>query len=151
MKRFRFSLRPVAILRTHQELRAREAFATAVQAFVRSEQALAATRERIQKLAEELNEGRAKSFSVSAEIRSLAAYRRDCLTEKEGERAVVEAKKTMDERRMEYVEAHRRLEVVNRLEEKARETHRYETMHEEQAEFDDFANRRFARRALKSA
>ena len=30
MKRFRFSLRPVAILRAHHEMKAREAFAAAV-------------------------------------------------------------------------------------------------------------------------
>ena len=34
MKRFRFPLRPVTVLRAHKELRAREAFAAAVHAYV---------------------------------------------------------------------------------------------------------------------
>ena len=44
MKRFRFSLRPVALLRSHQELKAREAFGAAVQAYVTSEEAHAAAK-----------------------------------------------------------------------------------------------------------
>jgi flagellar export protein FliJ len=56
----------------------------------------------------------------------------------------------MQVRRMEYVEAHRRLEVVRRLEEKARAVHRYEMGREEQAEFDDLATRRFVRQSLNS-
>lgn len=150
MKRFRFPLRPVAILRSHQEVLAREAFATAVQAFVKAEQHLSATRERMAQLAAELTEGRAQRFSAAAEIRALTAYRNECDAEVEAQKALVAARQAMDARRLEYVEAHRRLEVVNRLEEKARAKHRYETMHEEQAEFDDLATRRFIR-ALKSA
>jgi flagellar protein FliJ len=149
MKRFRFSLRPVAILRAHQELRAREAFAASVQAFVKSEQELAATRLRVRQLEAELTAERQGRFSGIDAAEALAAYRRECTAETEAEKAMNAAQQAMQERRMEYVEAHRRLEVVRRLEEKARALHRYETGREEQAEFDDFATRRFARRSLK--
>ncbi len=150
MKRFRFPLRPVAILRAHQEMLAREAFAAAVQAFVRSEQALAEARQRVRDLEAELKAGRSGSFSAAAEIRALAAYRRECAAEVEADKAMQTAQQTMNQRRLDYLEAHRRVEVVHRLEDKARATHRYETAREEQAEFDDFASRRFSQR-LRSA
>lgn len=151
MKRFRFSLRPVAILRAHQEMRAREAFAAAVQAFVQAEQVLADAKARLRQLEADLTAGREHRFSASEEVQALTAYRRECVAETEAEQGVKAADKAMQERRVEYIEAHRRLEVVNRLEQKARDLHRYETGREEQAEFDDYATRRFVRRALKSA
>jgi flagellar FliJ protein len=151
MKRFRFPLRPVAILRAHHEMRAREAFAASVQAFVKSEQDLATARNRVRALETELVAGRAGKFSAANEADSLAAYRREVTAENEAEQAMVAAQHAMQARRVEYIEAHRRLEVVKRLEEKARTLHRYETGREEQAEYDDFANRRFARRSFNSA
>ena len=151
MKRFRFSLRPVAILRAHQEMRAREAFAAAVQAYVKAEQDLAAMRARVRQLEAELGAGRDEVFSPEFAARALAAYRRECTAEKESEQALTAAQQAMQERRVEYIDAHRRLEVVHRLEEKAKATHQYEVGREEQAEFDDFATRRFIRRSLKSA
>lgn len=151
MKRFRFPLRPVAILRSHQEMLAREAFANSVQAFVKAEQALADQRARLRRFEAELTEGRAKRFTAADEIQALAAYRQECSAEQDAVKALAEAEKTMQQRRIDYVEAHRRLEVVKRLEEKARSVHRYETMREEQAEFDDFAGRSFNRRSLNSA
>lgn len=151
MKRFRFSLRPVAILRAHQEMRAREAFAASVQAYVKAEQELAAMRARVRQLEAELVAGRNEVFSPDLASRALAAYRRECTAESEAEQALTAAQHAMQERRVEYIDAHRRLEVVRRLEEKAKTAHRYETGREEQAEFDDFATRRFIRRSLKSA
>lgn len=151
MKRFRFSLRPVAVLRAHHEMRAREAFAASVQAFVKSEQNLEAAKERLRRLGEELTAGRAVRFSAADEIHALVAYRRECAAETEAQQAVVQARKTMDERRADYVEAHRKLEVVRRLEQKARKLHQYELNREEQAEYDDFANRRFGRESFNSA
>lgn len=151
MKRFKFPLRPVAILREHHEMRAREAFATSVQAFVKSEQELAAARERLRRLGDELTSGRAVRFSAADEIRALAAYRSECTAEAQAEQAMLAARQAMDQRRGEYVEAHRKVEVVHRLEEKARKQYQYELSREEQAEFDDYANRRFGRESLNSA
>jgi len=151
MKRFRFPLRPVAILRSHQEMRAREAFAAAVQALVVAEQCLADTRVRLRDLEVQLTERRTHQFTGQAESQRLAAYHRECAAEVEAVKAMNEAQEALQKKRAEYLEAHRKVEVLNRLEEKARAGHRYETMREEQAEFDDFAGRRFARRSLNSA
>jgi len=142
MKRFHFPLRPVAVLRAHHEMRAREAFGVAVHAYVQAEQELAAIRTRVARYEAELFAGRRERFSAADEARALAVYRAECAAEVEGERAVIAARATMSQRRAEYLEAHRKLEVVKRLEEKARIAHRQAGAREEQAEFDDFASRR---------
>jgi flagellar FliJ protein len=145
MKRFHFPLRPVAVLRAHKEMRAREAFGVAVHAYVQAEQELAAVRARVARYEAELFAGRRERFSAAEEARALAAYRTECAAEVESERATIAARATMTQRRAEYLEAHRKLEVVKRLEAKARLAHRQATSREEQAEFDDFASRRARR------
>ena len=142
MKRFRFPLRPVAVLRAHREIRAREAFAASVHAYVRSEENLAATRTRVAQFEAALFAGRRGTFNPAAEAQSLAAYRRECAAEKEAERGTFAARAELDRCRAEYLDAHRQLEVVKRLEAKSRLTHRAAANREEQAEFDDFATRR---------
>ena len=147
MKRFRFPLRPVAVLRAHRELRAREAFAASVHAYVQSEEFLAATRVRVAQFEAALFAGRRVTFNPAEEAQQLAAYRRECTAEGEAERATFAAHAEMDRCRTDYLEAHRKLEVVKRLETKSRLDHRLATNREEQAEFDDFATRRAMRRS----
>ena len=152
MKRFRFPLRSVAVLRAHREMRAREAFGTAVHAYVKAEEALAEARARLARFESALFAGRRERFSAADEAQALAAYRNECVAEAETERALVAARALMQQRRGEYLEAHRKVEVVKRLEEKARANHRLDHNREEQAEFDDLALRRFAaRRTVFSA
>jgi flagellar FliJ protein len=142
MKRFRFPLRPVAVLRSHQELRAREVFAAAVHAYADAEAALARTRVHLRALEAALFSGRGHRFPAAEAAVLLADYRRECAAEATAEQGVITARADMDKRRAEYLEAHRRLEIVNRLEQKARTLHRREADREEQAEFDDRAGRR---------
>lgn len=151
MKRFHFPLRPIAVLRAHHEMRAREAFSAAVCAFAAAEQTLASARERVRADAQALTALRRERFTGQRQVEALAAFRRECAIELEAEAAVRAAQAGMDARRVEYVEAHRKLEVVRRLEGKAHEAHRQATMREEQAEFDEFATQRFGRRFLNSA
>jgi len=146
MKRFRFPLRPVAVLRAHRESRAREAFAAAVHSYVQSEELLAATRARVAQLEAALCAGRRERFDAAEEAYHLHGYRREAAAELEAERAMIAARDVMKQRRTEYLEAHRKLEVVRRLEVKARGVYRVATNREEQAEFDDFATRRACRR-----
>ncbi len=152
MKRFRFPLRSVAVLRAHREMRAREAFATAVHAYVKAEEAIAEARARLARFEAALFAGRRERFSAADESLALAAYRNECAAEAETERTMIAARALMQQRRGEYLEAHRKVEVVKRLEAKARANHRLDHNREEQAEFDDLALRRFtARRTLFSA
>jgi flagellar FliJ protein len=148
MKRFRFPLRPVAVLRAHREQKAREAFALSVNAYVRAEEELNGTRRRLVQFEAALFAGRRERFSAAEEAHTLAGYRRECAAEAAAEKALIEARDAMQQRRTEYLEAHRKLEVVKRLEAKSRTTHRLAMNREEQAEFDDFAGRQAARRAL---
>ena len=141
MKRFRFPLRPVAVVRAHAELRAREAFAASVHAYVQSEESLAETRARVARFEATLFAGRRGSFNAADEAAQLAAYRAECSAEVQSERAMFAARAEMDRCRNEYLAAHRNLEVVQRLEVKARETHRLAGNREEQNEFDDYAGR----------
>jgi flagellar export protein FliJ len=55
---------------------------------------------------------------------------------------VVVARVEMLKARAEYLEAHRELKVVARLEEKARSIHRVETLRSEQSELDELAGQR---------
>jgi flagellar FliJ protein len=141
MKRFRFTLRPVSVLRAHRESRAREIFAAAVHRYVQAEEFLRATRARVAALEAALFAGRARSFNPAEEAHNLNGYRLEAAAEVEAERAVIGARDQMAQRRQEYIEAHRQLEVVRRLEVKARSVHRAGQNREEQAEFDDFATR----------
>lgn len=142
MKRFRFPLRPVAVLRAHRETRAREAFATAVHLFVQAEEELGRTRLRMRALESALFSGRQGKFLASEAALLLSDYTRECALEAETERRVVAAREEMHRRRDEYLEAHRALEVVERLEQKARASYRREVERAEQSEADDFAGRR---------
>jgi flagellar FliJ protein len=150
MKRFRFSLRPVAVLRAHREIRAREAFAASVHTYVQSEEALGATRVRVAQLESTLFAGRTGSFNAADEAAQLVGYRRECGAEGEAERATFAARAAMDRARADYLEAHRKLEVVKRLEVKARTDHRLAAGREEQNEFDDYAGRMASRRSTSS-
>ena len=142
MKRFRFPLQPVSVLRAHREMRAREAFAAAVQAYLRADGELGAIRVRVAQFEAALEAGRRHRFSAAAEAQALAAYTRERSNESNAERAAAAALAAMEQRRDEYLVAHRDMEMVARLELKARAAHRLENSREEQAEFDDVAGRR---------
>jgi flagellar FliJ protein len=142
MKRFRFPLRPVAVLRAHRDTRAREAFAAAVHLYVQAEEDLTRTRVRMRALEGALCSGREQRFRAAEAALLLSDYRRECASEAEAEQRVNRAREEMHRRRDDYLEAHRALEVVQRFEEKARASHRRETDRAEQAEADDFAGHR---------
>src|SRR3954466_15092966 len=111
MKRFKFPLRPVAILRAHQELRAKEAFAAAVHVYVQAEAELAATRARVTRCETDLFESRRGRFDASTAAEAFTAYRRECTAEAAAERVMIEKRAEMSQRRTDYLEAHRKLEV----------------------------------------
>lgn len=149
MKRYRFPLQPVAVLRAHQERRAQEALAVAVRACEESEKALSAVRERLGEFERAVNAGRRENFSAAAATTSLAAYRRECAAETEAARVLTAARASVEEKRANYVAAHRRVEAVQKLETKARAAHRADTVRDEQADYDDLAGRAHAARTRR--
>jgi len=146
MKKFRFPLRPVAVLRSHQELKAREAFAKAVHAYVLAEKHLATVRARVSELEGILFQGRRDRFSAGESAAFFRAYRAECAIELAAEREVIAARAEMQAKRAAYLEANRKVKVIQRLEEKARANHRREADRAEQAEFDELASHRALRR-----
>ena len=150
MKRFQFPLRPVAVLRAHKELRAREAFAASVHAYVQTEERLAITRKRVAELEQLLFAGRSERFVASDAASLFRVYRTDCHAEVETEREVIAARGVMNQRRAEYIEANRQLKIIHRLEEKARAKNRMENARVEQNELDEFAGYRASRRPALS-
>jgi len=147
MKRFRFPLRSVAVLRGHFELKAREAFAASVHAYVLAEERLATVRTHVAELEEILFQGRRDRFGAAEAAAFFRAYRTERATELEAERAVIAARAEMADRRAAYLEAHRKVRVLDRLEEKARTLHRRAAERAEQAELDEMAAFRSARRS----
>ncbi len=145
MKRFRFPLHPVARLRSPQELRAREAFARAVHACTQAEQKLAAVRAHVAELESILALGRRDSFNATTGAAFFRAYREECARELAAERAATAARAELQARRADYLEANRKVKILQRLEEQVRSIHRRECDRAEQAEFDELA----ARRALR--
>ena len=150
MKRFSFPLRPVAVIRAHRELRAKEIFAAAIHAYVLAEERLATTRVRITELEERLFADRGVRFLANEAAGLYRGYRAERQIEIKVEREVIEARADMQKRRDEYLEAHRNLDVVSRLEEKARARHRVEGLRHEQAQIDEFAGYAAARRSVLS-
>jgi flagellar FliJ protein len=148
MKRFRFPLRPVAVIRAHRELRAREAFAAAVHAYVQAEERLACTRARVAELGELLFERRQENFLAADAASLFRVYRAECQAEIAAEREVIEARDLMGRCRQDYLEANRKLKVVQRLEEQARDRHLLEGRRADQAALDDFASHRAIRRPV---
>lgn len=150
MKKFRFPLQPVGVLRSHQELRAREVFAAAVHRYVQSEERLAALRKRVAELADVLFHGRTDRFLAADAAALLRVYRGECNAVMDAEREVIEAREAMAVRRQEYIEANRRLKTVQKLEEKARERHRLDSLRAEQGELDELAGFRAFRAPVLS-
>ena len=150
MKKFRFSLRPVAVIRAHQEIRAREIFAESIHAYVQAEENLAITRKRIGELEDTLFSGRQGRFLADEAAGLYRVYRGERQSELKVERDVIDARELMQKRRSEYLEAHRKLEVVNRLEEKAKVRHRAEGLRIEQLQIDEFAGHAAIRRSALS-
>ncbi len=150
MKRFHFPLRPVAVIRAHKELRAREAFAAAVHAYVQTEERLATTRARVADMEQLLFAGRSDRFIAADAATLFRVYKTECHAELETEREVITARDTMNLRRTEYIEANRQLKIIHRLEEKARHKNRLENAKIEQNELDEFAGYRASRRPALS-
>ena len=146
MKKFRFPLRPVAVVRAHFELRAREAFGVAVRAYVTAEEQLATIRAHVAELESILFAGRRDRFSAAEAAGFFRAYRAECAREIAAEREVITARAAMTAARTAYLEAHRKLKVVHRLEDKARADHRRAMGRAEQAELDELASFRATRR-----
>jgi flagellar FliJ protein len=146
MKRFHFPLRPVAIMRAHQELRAREVLAASIRATTQSAERLAAARARVAELESILFASRRRTLRAADEAAFFQAYRRECAAELEAQGRFLAARAEMERCREAYLEASRRVKTVERLEERARESYRLDYLRAEQSGIDEIAGRRSVQR-----
>ena len=146
MKKFFFSLRSVAVLRAHRQARAQEIFAAAVHVYVQAEEAQQRVVAQQRALEGLIAMGRRATFSAADEITFWGAYRTACAEQVSAERAVIEARVTMEKRRADYLEAHRAVKVIEQLEQKARTDYRRASERSAQNELDELAGLRSARR-----
>jgi len=142
MKRFRFPLRSVAVVRAHREMQAREALAMAIQDCSRAEERWSSASARVSALAGAIGASRARPRPARDEAASLQGFRRECLVEAEGQKQALASRAVVAQRRDAYFEARRQMEIVRRLEERARASHRAAMLHAEQVELEEIARRR---------
>lgn len=146
MKKFRFPLRPVAILREHHQAAAREVFAAALRGLAEADRKLELKRAERSALEAAMQDGRRKTFRAADEISMWDAYRSLCEEERKAEGVVVEACKKVEASRAKYLEAHRAVKVIEKIEHKARTDHRLAVERESQLETDELAGMRVSRR-----
>lgn len=139
MKRFRFPLRPVAIIRAHHESRAKDAYRAAYAVLSEAEQRHASSLARLRSLAEAIDSHRQGTFSPQQATATARAYSMESQEVARAEKSVAEARQAMLGAREAYIKAHRELKVVQRLEEKARASHLAASRLFEQAALDELA------------
>ncbi|HUG11276.1 MAG TPA: flagellar FliJ family protein [Opitutaceae bacterium] len=142
MKRFRFPLHPVAVIRAHAELRARESLADSLRACAAAEWHMESWQRRLSDAEARIAEHRIEIFNGADVASQLHAYRADCAASDEAAAALRDARAAMQKRREEYIEANRALKVIENAEARARQEHRNESARAEQAEIDEFAGRK---------
>lgn len=144
MKRFKFTLRSVSILRTHKEMRAREALAGAIGALAEAQGRLESVQAGLAEMAAIKSASRLGRFRADEEVNFFRAYVLESAKERESRKQVAAAAAEAETRRNACMEANRELKAVERLEAKQIEQHRAEVFRAEQAEFDEMSGRRAA-------
>lgn len=151
MKRFRFRLESVRGLRALAERAARERFGAAQRRVSAALAALRAAEEVRAALTEALAASRAGSFRPADQVGGLIALRTAERAGQEAARRHAEATTASDRAREEWLVARRRLQVVERLEERARQAHREAAEKAEQAALDELASLAAARLLPRSS
>jgi len=124
MKRFRFRLEAVRSIRDLAERRARELFGLALQKTADASASLLTAKHRLIALGESLAGARSGCFRAVDQAGAMAALRVAERGVIETSRLLVEAETARDRVREEWLFARRRLQIIERLEEHARQTHR---------------------------
>ncbi len=145
MKRFRFRLESVRSLRDLAERRAREGFGLAQQTVADATAHLRAAEQARIQLAESLSTARASVFRPVEQIAGFGALRQAERTEAEFTRRLTVAQQGLAQARERWLASRRDLQVMQRLEERARLAHRTESDKAEQSLLDELASLATAR------
>ncbi len=151
MKRFRFRLEAVRGLRALAERSARERFGAAQRRVAAALADLRAAEERRLRLAEALATSRGGTFRPADQVGGLLALQEAERAERESAKRHAEARLAGERAREEWLAARRRLQVVERLEERARHAHREAAEKAEQAMLDELASLAAARTSPRPA
>ena len=141
MKRFRFTLQPVATLRDLQEMRAREGFALAVKEVDARSHALSQQQLRVAEFVEELIAVRETSFAGVTQASFLRAYREEVAAERKALDALAEAERARELARRRWIDTHVQMRLIEKLRDRARERHAADGARFEQRQLDDRAPR----------
>ena len=141
MKKFRFTLQPVATVRDLQEMRAREGFALAVREVGARSQALSQQQLRVAEFVEALIAGRETGFAAAMQASFLRAYREEVAAERKALDALTQAEQERELARRRWIDTHVQLRLVEKLRDRARERHAADGARFEQRQLDDRAPR----------
>jgi flagellar FliJ protein len=145
MKRFKFPLQPVAVLRAHKRLKAQQGLAAAAAEVAKNEAQVAAAHARTVELEQMIAAGRSGPFRPDLQVSFLQSYGRERTAEAAAGKILDAARIEMAKRRQALLEAQRQVKVVSQLEVKARANYRAETLRAEQTEIDERASAAFYR------
>jgi len=145
MKRFRFRLESIRNLRDVAERKAREGFGLAQQQVLLAQQAVEAAEVRRSELNAAISSARAGSFRPSEQVSGLAALVQADREVAEAGRKLGEVEKARDLAREGWLTARRALQVMQKLEERARLAHREASDKAEQTLLDEIASMTLAR------
>ena len=141
MKRFRFSLQPVATLRDLQEMRARERFAAALGQVRAGEAALAAQQLCVAQFVTDLLERRGTALPGVLQVSFMRSYNQEVERERQATEVLARAEHEREAARKQWIDAHLQVKLVARLHEQARLRHVAEVSRLEQRQLDDRAPR----------
>ena len=137
MKKFRFTLQPVATLRNLQEMRASEAFAGANRRLAECGQALEQQQLRVAQFVKALIVRRTTGLPGSMQVSFMQAYRGEIDAEKAAGEAVSKAQAEQEAARKRWIDAHLQVKLVDKLRKRARDRFQTELVHFEQRQLDD--------------
>lgn len=140
MKRFRFRLEAVRTLREVAERAQREAFGAAQQRLATAEAAVQAAATARRELFDRVAGTRSGVFRPSEQTAGLEALRQAAQQEAAAEKVRQEAASAREKARETWLEARRALQIIERLEEKARAAHREAADKAEQSLLDELAS-----------
>lgn len=142
MKKFRFNLQTVVMLRDHRERLAKEILASYIAAHQRTVDQHRAATAHLAEASASVQSSRAGAFNPGEQAHLILGLRAAGESERAAADEVTKAAAEVSKWRDSYVVAHRNVEVIRKLETKARAHHRYESERETQNTYDDFAARR---------
>jgi flagellar export protein FliJ len=140
MKKFRFSLHSVQTLRSIREMRAREVFAEALNLQVEAGSRLEAVRSWIRMLEAELVAERGALLRPADQASHLKDYETGLRLERDRMKDLDQARTRTEQAREAWVGSRRDVQVIEKLETKARHEHRLAFDREEQSLLDDRVN-----------